>query len=223
MQRILQLWVLIVATLAIYLPVSMASAATSLPIPEFRHICQRATQHAEAKGALPQDLLTAISFAESGKWDAEEEAIIAWPWTVTSGGKGQYFPTKKSAIAHVRDLQSKGVRNIDVGCMQVNLRYHPDAFDTLEEAFDPNKNARYAAKFLGNLHRDHKSWSEAVRRYHSSDPSRGDSYRERVLNFWHKKQRTSAEVYRQSIIIAYKQQRAERKRERNLKLIARSP
>ncbi|MFT5181174.1 MAG: hypothetical protein ACI8S3_001054, partial [Alphaproteobacteria bacterium] len=61
------------------------------------------------------------------------------------------------------------------------------------------------------------------RRYHSSDPSRGDSYRERVLNFWHKKQRTSAEVYRQSIIIAYKQQRAERKRERNLKLIARSP
>ncbi|NKB49337.1 MAG: transglycosylase SLT domain-containing protein [Alphaproteobacteria bacterium] len=222
MQRLLQLWVLATGLLTIFLPVSAANAAPALPFPEFRHICQAATQQAEARATLPQDLLTAISFAESGKWDAEEEAIIAWPWTVTSGGKGNFFPDKQTAIAFVRDLQAKGVRNIDVGCMQVNLHYHPDAFDTLDEALDPKANARYAASFLGKLHQDKKSWSEAIQRYHSADPTRGGPYRERVLNFWNKKQRSSAEVYRQSVIIAYKQQRAERQRERNLKLMART-
>ena len=203
MERLSYLGVLSAVTLALYLSVSVANAATSLPIAEFRQICQRATHNAEASRALPKDLLTAISFAESGQWDTEEQAIIAWSWTVTSGGKGHFFPDKPAAIAFVRELQSKGVRNIDVGCMQVNLHYHPDAFSNLDEAFDPEKNARYAAQFLGKLHQDHKSWSTAIGRYHSADPQRGNPYRERVLGFWNKTERTSAEAYRQSVIVAY--------------------
>ena len=222
MQRLSQLSVVTAVTLALYLSVSVANAASPLPIAEFRQFCQRATQHAEASRALPRDLLAAISFAESGQWDAEKQEIIAWPWTVTSGGKGHYFPDKQAAIAYVRELQRQGVRNIDVGCLQVNLHYHPDAFSGLEAAFDPQTNALYAAKFLAKLHRDNKSWSEAIRRYHSANPSRGDPYRERVLNFWNKTQRTAAEVYRQSVIVAYKQRRAERQRERKLTALART-
>jgi hypothetical protein len=222
MQRVSHVCVPSALTLALYLSVSVASAATPLPIAEFRQICRSATQHAETSRALPKDLLTAISFTESGQWDAEEQAIIAWPWTVTSGGKGHFFPDKQSAIAFVRGLQREGIRNIDVGCTQVNLHYHPDAFSSLEAAFDPKTNALYAAQFLSKLHRDNKSWSEAIRRYHSADPRRGEPYRERVLNFWSKTQRTAAEVYRQSVIIAYKQRRAERQRERNGKIMARS-
>lgn len=222
MHRVSHVWVLNAVMLVLFLSVSVASAATQLPIAEFRQFCQRATQHAEASRALPRDLLTSISFAESGQWDAEKQAIIAWPWTVTSGGKGRYFPDKQSAITFVRRLQSKGIRNIDVGCTQVNLRYHPDAFTSLDAAFDPKTNALYAAQFLSKLHRDNKSWSEAIRRYHSADPRRGDLYRQRVLNFWNKTQRTAAEVYRQSVIVAYKQRRAERQRQRNLKIMARS-
>jgi len=213
---------MIAATLALFASNTAAGAAASLPIPEFRHICKQATRQAETKGALPQDLLTAISFAESGKWDPEKQAIIAWPWTVTSGGKGHYFPDKQTAIAFVRDLQQKGVSNIDVGCMQVNLHYHPDAFSTLEEALDPKTNARYAARFLSELHQEKKSWTAAVQRYHSADPGRGGRYHARVMNFWNKKQHNSAENYRQSVIIAYKQQRAERQRERNLGRMART-
>ena len=33
---------------------------------------------------------------------------------------------------------------IDVGCFQVDLFYHPYAFTSLEEAFDPDANARAA-------------------------------------------------------------------------------
>jgi hypothetical protein len=217
-----KLWVFTAVTLAVYLSGSVTHAATSLPMAEFRHYCQHAIQHAEASRALPQDLLSAISFAESGKWDTEKQEIIAWPWTVTSRGKGHYFPDKQAAVAFVRDLQSQGVRNIDVGCLQVNLQYHPDAFSDPEEALDPRTNALYAAKFLAQLHQQNKSWSEAIRRYHSANPDRGDPYRQRVLNFWNKRQRTAAEVYRQSVIDAYKQRRAERRRERNLKVLART-
>ncbi len=222
MRSISQLSVFTTVTLALYLLGSVANAATSLPMAEFRHYCQHAIQHAEASRALPEDLLMAISFAEAGKWDADRQEIIAWPWTVTSRGKGHYFPDKQAAVAFVRELQRQGVRNIDVGCLQVNLHYHPDAFSGLEEALDPRTNALYAAKFLTQLHRQNKSWSEAIRRYHSADPSRGDPYQQRVLSFWNKQQRTTAEVYRQSVIAAYKQRRAERQRERNRKVLART-
>ena len=223
MQRISQPWLLVTIVLAIYFSVSAASAVHALPFPEFRQFCLRATQAAETSRALPADLLTAISYAEAGKWDPEEQAIIAWPWTVTSGSDGRFFPDKQSAIEYVRNLQNQGIRNIDVGCLQVNLHYHPDAFADLEAAFDPATNALYAAQFLEQLHADNNSWTEAIRRYHSANRSRGEPYRARVLNFWNKKKQTSAEAYRQSVIIAYKQRRAERQRERNLKTIRRSP
>ena len=35
--------------------------------------------------------------------------------------------------------------------MQVNLGYHPDAFEDLEQAFDPTYNVAYAASFLVEL------------------------------------------------------------------------
>lgn len=222
MQRITQPGLHALFALAMYMAASTANAATALPIAEFRQFCQRATHHAESRNALPKDLLTAISFTESGQWDAAKQAIIAWPWTVTTGGKGRFFPDKQTAIEFVRDLQQRGVRNIDVGCMQVNLRFHPDAFPDLEAAFDPKINALYAAQFLGKLHDRNKSWSDAIGRYHSSNQRRGAAYRERVLGFWNKTQRNSAELHRQTVVAAYLQKRAEREQARKLKALARS-
>ncbi|HJO71542.1 MAG: hypothetical protein QF450_07035 [Rhodospirillales bacterium] len=62
----------------------------------------------------------------------------------------------------MRRLSARGVRNIDVGCMQVNLLYHKDAFATLEEAFEPASNAAYAARFLKDLYATSGSWSAAA-------------------------------------------------------------
>ncbi len=60
----------------------------------------------------------------------------------------------------MKKLQARGIRNIDVGCMQINLRYHPDAFENLESALDPETNARYAVTLLKRLHGAHKSWAK---------------------------------------------------------------
>ena len=121
---------------------------------------------------------------KSGKWDDESGKSVAWPWTVTAEGKGRFFPTKAAAIAAVRRLQARGVSSIDVGCMQVNLFYHPDAFKSLDAAFDPNHNAAYGAKFLADLKHDQGSWQRAVQHYHSSTAERRIPYQRKVYAAW---------------------------------------
>jgi soluble lytic murein transglycosylase-like protein len=154
--------------------------------PADKAMCAAAVAAAEQAARLPVRLLRAVSLAESGRWDPDAKASFAWPWTVTSGGTGQYFPDKAAAIAHVKRLQAKGVKNIDVGCMQVNLMHHGRAFGDLEEAFDPIHNVLYAAAFLKELRQERNSWSGAVATYHSADPERGNTYSEKVFALWHK-------------------------------------
>jgi hypothetical protein len=76
------------------------------------------------------------------------------------------------------------VTSIDVGCMQVNLMYHPSAFASLEQAFDPSSNALYAARFLNRLFAQTNDWEQAAAMYHSATPELGEDYRQRVLAFW---------------------------------------
>lgn len=81
-------------------------------------------------------------------------------------------------------MQLKGIKSIDVGCMQVNLYYHPNAFHNLTDAFDPDKNVAYAARFLTGLKNEHASWRTAVAHYHSANPIHHIAYRQNVLGVW---------------------------------------
>ena len=122
--------------------------------------------------------------AESGRWDKASRANVAWPWTVTAEGQGRFFDSKEEAMAEVEFLMTRGVRNIDVGCMQVNLHYHGSAFETLAEAFDPAANTAYAATYLKSMFQSTGNWSEAAGYYHSQTPERNGPYREKVIGFW---------------------------------------
>ncbi len=197
------------------LALDMPNTAKAL---ETRDICARAIDHTESGLKLPGELLTAISHVESGRWDAANKALYAWPWTVTNGPDGQYFPTKDKAIAHVRKLQAKGIRNIDVGCMQINLRYHPKAFENLESAFDPATNTAYAAELLGNLFRAHKSWGEAIKRYHSANAKFNRPYHDKVVRQWNGARSTAAEEHRRKVIAAHRAQREKWRAERAAQL-----
>ena len=84
----------------------------------------------------------------------------------------------------MRALQAQGVRSIDVGCMQVNLMHHPNAFASLDEAFDPPSNALYAARFLNTLYGASGSWLQATAAYHSETPAIGADYQRRVMARW---------------------------------------
>ena len=141
----------------------------------------------ERKHRIPSGLLLAISKVESGRKDLTGH-IVSWPWTVNAEGQGFYFPTKEAAISAVRKMQQRGISSIDVGCMQVNLYHHPHAFKDLNEAFDPQMNVAYAARFLSKLKLSHASWHQAVAHYHSANPLYNIPYRKNVLNAWNNKQ-----------------------------------
>lgn len=147
-------------------------------------LCGAAIQAVERAAALPDGLLQAVAHAESGRRDPERRRAVAWPWTVNNAGDGRYFKSKAEAMAHVEALRRDGRRNIDVGCMQINLMHHPDAFPSLEAAFDPETNVAYGADFLRRLERETGSWARAVERYHTADPVRGQAYRDRVYDRW---------------------------------------
>jgi hypothetical protein len=146
--------------------------------------CLRAIVQVEASAGVPPRLMQAIALAESGRWDADKRASFAWPWTVNAEGRGRFLPTKEAAIAEVQRLRARGVRSVDVGCMQVNLMHHPDAFESLEDALDPVRNATYAGEFLRELYAARKSWPDAVAHYHSATPERHEPYRKRVYALW---------------------------------------
>jgi len=143
--------------------------------------CETAIALAEKGPRLPDKLMPAISRVESGRLNPVTRRIRAWPWTINVEGTGLFFEAKDQAVAAVRALQARGVRSIDVGCMQVNLMHHPTAFASLDDAFEPTVNARYAARFLTALHRQTGDWSLAAANYHSANAGRGEDYQRRVF------------------------------------------
>ncbi|MEX1155476.1 hypothetical protein [Parvibaculum sp.] len=147
-------------------------------------LCESATFHHETENALPRALLTAVSLAESGRFDARTRQSRAWPWTINAEGRGYYFKTKEEAVRTTQRLLDSGMRSIDIGCMQINLRYHPDAFASLEDGFDPMTNVAYSADFLKRLHAQTGSWPKAVAHYHSQTAARGGHYFARVVRIW---------------------------------------
>ena len=166
------------------------------------HLCRAAIAEAERGANVPRGLLQAIGRVESGRRDPETGQFAPWPWTTNAEGEGKYFPTREAAIAHVRQLQARGVRIIDVGCMQVNLHHHPNAFASLEQAFDPLINARYAARFLSELNGGRADWRQAAGHYHSQTPERAGPYREKVLAAWEREARNAGDSSAEAMALA---------------------
>jgi hypothetical protein len=142
--------------------------------------CGRAIAAAERGAGIPAGLLLAIARVESGR-AAPGGGIAPWPFALNADGAGRYPPTKQAAIAEVEALRARGIRSVDVGCMQVNLFHHPDAFASLDQAFDPPSNVAYAVRFLRELFARTGNWAEAVANYHSATPGRGLAYHSRVV------------------------------------------
>jgi soluble lytic murein transglycosylase-like protein len=142
--------------------------------------CRRAIAAVEPGSGIPAGLLGAVALVESGRADPATGRPVPWPWTWNAAGEGRHAATKSEAVSAVATLLTAGTRSVDVGCMQVNLFHHPDAFPDLDAAFDPMTNVRYAARFLLSLKAQTGEWGTAVARYHSAEEARGVPYSRRV-------------------------------------------
>lgn len=145
--------------------------------------CRAAIRAAERAAGVPEQLMAAIGRVESGRRNPDG-SVDPWPWSINAEGTDHVFASKAEAVAAVKALQARGMRSIDVGCMQVNLMHHPAAFSSLEEAFDPVANARYAARFLVQLRDQTGAWPKATAWYHSATPEIGEPYQRRVMAVW---------------------------------------
>lgn len=154
-------------------------------------VCRQAIDNAERNGAIPKQLLASIALNESGRPNPVLKKRDPWPWTVTARGEGHFFESKSEAIAYVRELRRQDVGNIDVGCMQINLGYHPNAFRDLDEAFDPTANTTYGASHLRTLYSRTGSWFQSAGLYHSGALERHEWYRNRVLTTWNQQRRAA--------------------------------
>ncbi len=144
-------------------------------------LCTAAIAAAERRHGLPPGLLLAIAKVESGRPLPPRGALAPWPWTTDAEGTGAFYSSAAEAIEGARTALAKS-RNLDVGCLQISLLHHPTAFATLTDAFDPARNADYAARFLRRLQTGPAAgdWLTASGLYHSQTAWRAADYRARV-------------------------------------------
>ena len=147
--------------------------------------CEKIANRIESETNLPIHLLSSISRVEAGRKLSSGE-VKGWPWSINHAGKGLYFETKKGALKYLKNAVSNGSKNIDVGCMQLNYRWHKGAFSSLDDMFDPEKNIQYAAKFVKELYGRHQNWEDVIKHYHSNKKKFNVPYYQKVSKVWNK-------------------------------------
>ena len=143
--------------------------------------CNYFTETIGKEYKIPNKLLTSISLVESGLKKGKD--FVSWPWTLNVSGKSKFFKSKEETLNYLKKNYNKK-KNIDVGCMQISLKYHGKNFKNFNQILDPKNNVEYAAKFLRSLYSKHKTWNEAISRYHSSKPKRKIKYLKKVQSYW---------------------------------------
>ncbi|HBK06324.1 MAG TPA: hypothetical protein DDZ81_10730 [Acetobacteraceae bacterium] len=177
-------WRLPLALLAFSLPVRVQADTQTFPQTIPSQVCRQAISAAERAHGIPSHLLAAIARVESGRKDQTSGTFNPWPWTVNVDGQGSFYDVKAQAVAAAIAMRPRVTRSIDVGCMQISLTHHADAFASLDQAFDPMANADYGARFLLQLFAKTQSWPRAVELYHSATPELGLDYRLKVYAAW---------------------------------------
>ena len=128
----------------------------------------------EQRNDIPKGLLRSIAFAESNMD----------PYVLDEKGKASRFSSFNEALKSLELKIKSGVSNIDIGIMQINYRWHRDAFRDLNAMLDPSKNIAYAARLLKNLKERFGDWQTAIRHYHSSNLKHSSSYSRKVTLAW---------------------------------------
>ncbi len=163
----------VLALAAMLLPVPAAatpSAAGSTPA-----LCLDAARAAAARHGIPAGMMHAITLVETRRKVGGVSG--PWPWTLNIDGQGYWYDTRTEALAHAEREVARGRFSVDLGCFQLNYRWHGENFNALDEMLEPALAADYAARFLGQLFAETGDWMRAAGLYHSRTPVRARRYR----------------------------------------------
>lgn len=140
-------------------------------------ICDQVALVAAEKTGVPLSVLKAISLTETGR--KRGGRFRPWPWTINMEGAGHWFDSGEEARAYVDKEFARGARSFDIGCFQINYKWHGENFASIDEMFDPMANALYAARLLGQLHAETGNWGKAAGAYHSRTQKLAERYQAR--------------------------------------------
>ena len=124
-------------------------------------ICEKEMAVASSKHGVPLGVLYAVGMTETGQGGSLR------PFALNVAGKTVMASSPAEAMKVFKDSWSKGVKLIDLGCMQINHYYHGAEFRSVNDMLVPALNVDYAARFLSQLRTQEGSWTMAVARYHA--------------------------------------------------------
>ena len=110
---------------------------------------------------IPLEILYSVGLTETGSRGALD------PYDMNVDGRAVHSSSLEEALARFAAERARGAKLIDIGCMQINHRWHASHFRSLVEMFDPEHNVQYAASFLKSLRQEAGSWTMAVARYNA--------------------------------------------------------
>lgn len=159
--------------LALLLSLGPALAATG-PADQPAAVCEWAAMTAAAEMGVPPDILGALTLTETGR--RRGGIVRPWAWSVNAEGAGSWFDDPAEALAFAQDRIDQGRLNVDIGCFQLNYRWHGENFPSVVEMFDPLENARYAARFVRDLYSETGDWRRAAGAFHSRTAVHANRY-----------------------------------------------
>jgi soluble lytic murein transglycosylase-like protein len=140
---------------------AMGFMSSACPAHAGESACEREMARAAARHGVPLGVLYAVGLAETGRGNTLQ------PYALNIEGRAVYAGGRDEALRLVQSALRAGTRLIDIGCMQINHRYHAANFASVEDMLDPARNVEYAARFLTELEVREGSWTRAVARYHA--------------------------------------------------------
>lgn len=156
---------------------AVVTAAPARAARDPAELCDLAAAQAARDYGVPIDILLAITRVETGRGKGD---AAPWPWAINADGAGTWYATKAEAVTAATSHANDGTGTFDVGCFQLNIRWHGPGFASLDDMFDPTKNADYAARFLAQLYQENGDWAAAVSAYHSRTPDLAEAYLAKV-------------------------------------------
>jgi soluble lytic murein transglycosylase-like protein len=139
----------------------LVSLASSCKAAAVDNVCEAEMTRAAREHDVPVAVLYAVALTETGQRGALH------PYAMNIHGRPAFNATLQDALGLFEAARRQGEDLVDIGCMQINYRYHNRRFDSVEEMFDPRKNVDYAAQFLKALQHREGTWTATVARYHA--------------------------------------------------------
>lgn len=92
-------------------------------------------------------ILYAVALKESAN-DTDPTAVKPWPWALNKSGQSLMPASQREAHALLKQSIDEGNRLVDVGLMQINVRWHGHRVNSPAQLLDPITNVQIGAELL---------------------------------------------------------------------------